>query len=291
MLKRIILFLLSVWVILSGCEETMDIEFDEIGEPKLVVEGSISTDTAAHIVKLSWTSDFFSVEGPEMVTGANVSISDNGGSIYVLSESEPGIYQTNPDVYGVIGRTYTLHVTLTDGRTFEATDEINEVPVIDSLKQSNNYNHFDPSMDMFGWGYDIIYYGPEPEGVGDYYMWNLYINDTLMNDTIIESIFTDDVFVDGNYIFDFELFFVNENDIHGNTAKITVETKAISKGYYNFLIGLMLETVWRGSPWDGPPANIPSNVKPEGYGYFHAYSNYKKSIYIKQTDRGKKAIL
>ena len=291
MLKRIILFLLSIWALLSGCEEKMDVEFDKTSEPKMVVEGSISTDTTAHKVILSRTSDFFSVDPQNMITNANVSISDNEGNVFILTETEPGIYLTSPDVFGVIGREYALHITLDDGQSFEASDVLNDVPVIDSLKHSNNYNHFDPSMDMFGWGYDIIYYGPEPEGIGDYYMWDLYINDTLMNDTIIESIFTDDVFVDGNYIKDLELFMISENDIHGDSAKITLETKAISKGYYDFLTGLMLETVWKGSPWDGPPANVETNIKPEGFGYFHAYANYKKSIYVRQTERGKKAIL
>lgn len=291
MLRRIIIYLVTLWALLSGCEEKMDIEFDDAITQKLVVEGSISTDTTAHQVMLSWTTSFFSLEEKDMVSGASVQISDNEGNVFPLIENEPGIYTTSPDVYGEVGRTYTLSIQLADGSQYTATDEIyTAAPPIDSLRHSNNYNHFDPSMDFFGYGYDVIFYGPEPAGIGDYYMWNMYINDTLANDTIYESIFTDDVFVDGNYIKDFTLGFIPEGDIHGDSAKLTIETKLITKQYYDFLIGLMLETVWRGSPWDGPPANVPTNIKPEGFGFFHTYSNYKKSIYIPKTERGVKMV-
>lgn len=292
MLKKLILFLLSLWMILTGCEEKLDYKIDHFETANLVVDGCISTDTTSHKVMLSWSADFFTQEPQNMETGAIVTISDNQGNMFPLHETtEPGIYATESGVYGIVGNTYTLHIELEDGRTYYASDKINRVPQIDSLKQSNNYNHFDPSTDHFGYGYDILYYGPEPAGMGDYYLWNVYVNDTLLNDTILEAVFTDDEFVDGNYIKEFELAFINENELHTDTAEVTIETNSISKEYFLFLIGVMLETVWRGSPWDGPPANPESNIKPEGRGFFHACARSKKSICIVKTPRGAKKVL
>jgi len=45
---------------------------------------------------------------------------------------------------------------------------------------------------------------------------------------------------------------------------------SISGDYYDYLVGLMLETVWKGSPWDGPPANAASNISNGALGYFRA---------------------
>jgi hypothetical protein len=52
---------------------------------------------------------------------------------------------------------------------------------------------------------------------------------------------------------------------------------SISKAYYDFLTALMIETVWRGTPWDGPPANIPGNISNGGKGFFRASAVTRKS--------------
>jgi len=38
----------------------------------------------------------------------------------------------------------------------------------------------------------------------------------------------------------------------------------------------MLETVWRGTPWDGPPANVPGNIN-NGQGVFRAADVKRKT--------------
>ena len=113
-MRKIFLFILSLSVfILSGCEEIMDLQFEGSGLKTLVVEGKITTDTTAHQVMLSWTGDFFNKPPQDMVTGAILTLSD-GEKTFNLSETQPGIYSTDPDIYGEPGKTYTLNIRLSD---------------------------------------------------------------------------------------------------------------------------------------------------------------------------------
>jgi hypothetical protein len=285
-MKNTGIFLSILAFFLLSCEEMMDVSFSSNVNKKLVVEGVFTTDTTAHQVMLSWTGDYFARDTQNMETDAVVSITD-GEKTMILTENinEPGIYRTDSNVYGETGKTYTLNIKLSDSSKYSATESISPLPEIDSITQSGNYNHMEYSTEKYGYGYDIIYFGPEPEGVGDYYLWSLYINDVLYTDTIFETVFADDEFIDGNYIRDIELFFIKEEEIPGDSAVIRLEMYSISEEYYLFLIGLMLETKWRGSPWDGPPANVPSNISNGARGYFRTSDKKTATMILYKTER------
>jgi hypothetical protein len=245
----------------------MDVKFSEEGAKKLIVEGSITTDTMPHRVLLTWSTDFFSNDSAQRVSGANVSITD-GVKSFKLTEGIPGVYLTEPSVYGENDKTYSLNITLTDGRKFSASDKITSLPDVDSITVRDTSLYMGPDKGDVS-GYAILYYGIEKPTPGDFYLWNLYINDTIFNKYYWNSTFTDDKFVNGSYIHDFMIYFVENKDVKTDTNSITLETLSISKNYYNFLVDSNQETVWRGSPWDAPPANISTNIT-DGAGFFKA---------------------
>jgi hypothetical protein len=266
-MKKILFFLLTIVTLLPACEEPMDVKFNEEGTKKLIVEGSITTDTIPHRVILSWSSDFFSNDSAQMVTNAILSITD-GVKIFNLSEKIPGVYFTEPSVYGVPDKTYSLNITLQDGRKFSASDKIVSLPEVDSVTVRDTSLYMGPDKGDVS-GYAILYFGLEKPEPGDYYLWNLYINDTIFNKYYWNSTFTDDKFVNGSYIHDFMVYFIEKPDLKKDTNAIVLETLSITKNYYNFLTDSNQETVWRGSPWDAPPANISTNVV-DGAGFFKA---------------------
>lgn len=283
-LKRLSLLLAAVVVLVAGsivtsCEEILDIEYKGDNVRELTVEGMITTETKRHRVRLSYTGDFFSQSGAEPVTGAEVTISD-GENIHILNEYRAGTYLTFSDVYGEVGKTYTLHIRLTDGSEYEASETLKACVPIDSIKQTRNYNSF-----LSGYGYDVLYYGPEPEPAGDYYMYLLYLDDVLYSDTITEVSFVSDEFVNGNYVHDFIIYRIREADLVHNPTEVTLEMYSISRQYYDFMTALLLETSWRGSPWDGPPANVPSNVSNNARGYFLAADVNRITRYFAPTPR------
>jgi len=270
--QKLIVWLVAVAGItaLLSCEDIMNVSFSGDSTQILVVEGGITTDTTWHRVKLSYTGDYFDKKEKVAVTGAEVSISD-GTQTISLRELVNGEYYTDINVYGEVGKTYTLHVKLLDGREYSASDYLRGCGTIDSISQSVNYNTWS------GYGYDVLFYGREKEPAGDYYMYLLYLNGKLYSDTITEVGFVSDEFINGKYISEFQVYRIREADLLIRPAKVTLEMISISKAYYDFLTALMIETVWRGTPWDGPPANIPGNISNGGKGFFRASAVTRKS--------------
>ncbi len=266
-------------LLLVSCEEVMDVSFSGDSSKNLVVQGSITTDTTAHQVTLSLTGDFFDKPVQEMVSGAEVTITD-GDTTYILTETEPGKYLTAPDVCGEVGKTYTLDIMLSDGRRYSASDHLSSCGDIDSIRQSANYNTY-----MFGYGYDVLFYGQEPPQQGDNYMYFLYINNVLYSDTLSEVIFANDEFVNGNYVGEFIVYRIRESDLQGDTSLVTLEMHSITPEYYDFMNAMMLETVWKGSPWDGPPANVNGNLNNGARGYFRASEIKRRSRIFRSSPR------
>lgn len=267
-MKNKLIFILSGILTLAACEEYIDVQFDNDSGSKLVVEGAITTDTTSHTIILSRSGDFFDKDVQMMESGAEITISD-GDTVIIYAEVETGVYQTDPEVYGTIGKDYHMNIKLDNGQVYIADETITALPEIDSVVAIPKAG-FDQNAGQITQGYYINYYGPEPKGLGNYYLWNLYIDGTLYSDSIHKQVFTGDEFVDGNYIKDFEIFFIPKSDLPSDTVEIEIEMFSISREYYDYLIGLLLETVWKGSPWDGPPANAVSNLSNGALGYFRA---------------------
>jgi hypothetical protein len=271
--------LVAILFILVSCEEIMNVDFAGDSTKNLVVDGAITTDTIQHQIILSYTGDYFAISAQEMATGAIVYITE-GPNIIPLRESKAGYYITDGSVAGKVGKKYTLHVKLPDGREYTASDSLEACAEIDSIRQSANYNTY-----MLGYGYDVLFYGHEPQPAGNHYMYELLINNTPYTDTITEVNFASDEFVNGSFVRNYQVFRINESDLKNVTNYVTLEMYSISKKYYEFLSALMVETVWRGSPWDGPPANIPGNVSNGGTGFFRASDVKRKSRIFVQLPR------
>ena len=252
----------------------MDVRFAGESAGHIAVEGGITTDTAAHWIMLSMSGDFFEKKPKVMVTNASITITDNDNNVFQLTETQPGVYRTDSDVYGIIGNTYTMNINLGDTASYQATETIRALPDIDSIRFEKTTG-FDMDAGLTH-GYNLLYYGTEPAGKGDYYFWSLYINNDQYTDSLYKNVFTSDDFVDGNYIKNLDLFFIPEDDLPADTMYVRLEMFSISEEYYDYIVGLMLETVWKGSPWDGPPANAVGNVNNDAYGFFTAED--KKTI-------------
>jgi hypothetical protein len=280
-MKKILYCLLTAAFIIPACEEPMDVTFNEEGSKKITVEGSITTDTMSHRVILSWSGDFFSSDLQQMVSNADLSITD-GEKSFKLSEKSPGVYFTDQNVYGETDKTYTLNITLQNGSEYSASDRIFSLPVIDSVLVRDTTLYTGPDKGDVE-GYAVLYFGWEKPEPGDYYLWNLYINDTIFNKYSWNSTFTDDKFVNGSYIRDFMVYFIEKSDLKRDTNEIVLESLSISKNYYNFLLDSNVETVWRGSPWDAPPSNITSNVV-DGSGFFSASTVKRNKIIVRKKN-------
>ncbi|MDT8308456.1 MAG: DUF4249 family protein [Bacteroidales bacterium] len=259
--------LLATVLTYSACTEKIDLTLDK-SFSRIVIEGSITDEEKAHTVKLTTSTDYFYNQSAPPVTGAVVTISDSVNT-FLLSETSPGIYQTDTHVAGVPGKTYTLTINGVDingdGNTeqYTASEKMRFPLILDSITTAiQNPGQHPPLYNVSGWG-------QEPPTLNDAYQWVYYINGTLITDTLSKTIFTNDQLVNGSYIPGL-MMFENIKAAPGDT--LTVETRSITQQYLDFLINLMTETLWNMGSVGGPPANIIGNVDNGGLGYFSARS-------------------
>ncbi len=265
----------SLW----NCTERIELELDST-YVRMVVEGSVTTDTMAHWVRLSVTSDYFYNQSAPAVTGAEVLI-DDGDKIHVLMESDtlPGWYLTSPDYHGVPGRTYTLNIRNVDinqdgaMEEYNATSRMNPVNPIDSI-QLEYFNTFFTGYQVRVWAWD----SPDP----DWYVFKVWKNAVLITDTLYELIVQDDQFFNGNYTYGIPSQFLSDDkpeEVVNVGDTITFEINGITEDYYNYIIEAQSQVFPQTPLFSGPPANIRSNIDNDAIGFFAAYSvNYSSTI-------------
>jgi len=266
--KSKVILLLSIAVL--SCTERIDVKLDE-SYTRLVVEGSITTDTLKHKVLLSTTSDYYFNKPPVMVKGAGVTISD-GTTTEVLLEESPGIYSTDSLFAGVAGRTYTLNVDLETPiggfKDYKASSTLLPVARLDSISLAFHLS----------WGpggiWEVKSYLLDPP-TQDYYRILISRNSTLLTDTLYEWYVTDDIFFNGNYTNGAGIGYLVQ-DYHDNTVSpgdtITAEVNGIGKDYASFIWDAQSE-IWGSNPlFSGPSANIKGNINNGAIGFFAAYS-------------------
>ncbi|RIH64082.1 DUF4249 domain-containing protein [Mariniphaga sediminis] len=242
----------------------------------LVVEGLLTDVEQEHIVKLSRTLPVVGNKNPETVSGAQVTIND-GTTTFELAEKEPGIYATNNNVKGEIGKKYTLHIRL-EGKDYYASDSLVAAPSIEPVEYTTSQFNDDFYMftlrGNFGsavpYKYRMVYQIPDdaseyyPPGweAPDWYTRRISENDRILLDStffIHGAVEPAALLIYGEY---------TRNGILRGTM-ITEYVHSMSNSYYQFIRAMMSETEWRGVGVVGSiPANVPGNISNGAYGFF-----------------------
>lgn len=281
MINKLLSFL-AVFLIAVSCTEEIEITLDST-YTRLVVDGTIESDTGIYRVTLTKSADYFSNTAVPKVVNANVFLSD-GDDIFVLQESESGtsgIYETNAGFAGQVGKNYTLHVELPEPiagkNVFEASSVLKPVTRLDSIAA---VFHSD-------WGREGIWtiklWAQEPGDEINYYLFNFYRNGVLMTDTITKKVVSDDKFYNGSYMTGVDVIYINnahkwETIYPGDI--VTLQMSGITKEYFNF-IDQVKQAGFSIPFFSGPPANVQGNINNGGIGFFTAYSNSFKSAVVK----------
>lgn len=257
-------------LLLVSCQENIDFDLNTDKE-RLVVDGLITNVKKKHLVKLTRTTSFYKEEAPPAATGAIVSVSD-GSTSWPLVEEEPGMYYTS-DIAFAVNKNYTLSIDY-DGATYTASDYLYDDLKIDTAVVALN-NKFDFEEGKELPFFDLILFAQEKQGLGDYYLWKYQVKkpDTAFKDMTpkySDWTYGSDEFVDGNNPESGWPLFegIDPEEIPLNT-EVHLQTFVISKSYYDFL-DAMGKQVERGSLFDGPPANVPTNLENGALGFFTA---------------------
>ena len=107
------------------------------------------------------------------------------------------IVESGSQYLGETGKEYTVTIE-TDGVTITGSDFLAPVEPIDSIQVHSSLRGDNRFLGVFT-------FGNEPAGQGNYYKWDIYINNEFLNESDYLVIASDEL-VDGNYVNGFEIF-------------------------------------------------------------------------------------
>lgn len=266
-----LIFLFISGMMITSCTERIDVELDD-SYSRLVVDGQlISDDSLRQAIILTESSSYFYNQPPPPVTNADVLVKDENGSTTLLSEEAPGVYYLPEGFKAEIGMNYTLDIELAaeiDGKlkysASTSTPGIGDTVYIGLEYQPD-------------WGDDGYYvvqcYYWDPPGP-NWYMFNIYKNDTLLTDTITEKQVVDDQFYDGGFTNGIGVGYLNQSRKDEKLRPgdvITFQACSVTEGYANFVWQVQEEVSFSTPLFSGPPANVYGNLSDGAIGYFTSY--------------------
>ena len=125
-----LLSILFSGLLFMSCEKVIDVDLKD-AEPRLVIEGNITSDTGPYVVSLSKSGSYFDYNTLERVGGGEIIITDEDGNSEVLSEVSTGIYQTE-NMQGLENTNYSIQV-VSDGETYSAEEYLPNKVEIDTM--------------------------------------------------------------------------------------------------------------------------------------------------------------
>jgi hypothetical protein len=277
------------FIILMGIACTEEIQMPlESTYVRLVVDGEINTDTAVHRVRLSRSGDALNEKPGNVISNAIVTITDGSETFYLTENTaNPGVYETDSTVFGVVGKTYTLNISNVDVdndgtmEEYSASSQIPHINPIDSIQV--NYE----VIDSYNKGWLINLYALEIGGGRNFYLLKAWKNGVLLTDSTHECTrFSDNTGFEGQYYDGFSVYYLDYNKLDERLVKgdvVTLEMEGITGKYKDFLQAFITEYQPKIPLFSGPSSNIPTNVIPsdKAVGFFNAYSCMRSSTVYK----------
>lgn len=257
---------------MTACEEVIDLDLGN-SQPKIVMEGLITTDTGPYQLTISQSVDFGETNDFPPVVGAVVTVTDEDGNSEVFREAADGVYNTI-DLQGERGKTYRMDVEYA-GEFYSASSTIpgTRVP-IDSLA----YEFMEESL-FVKEGYYITAYLTDPAIEVNYYRIKVFVNGEPYYFEIGDNTFKDD----NLWYFNDQFFDGKQMDIEFPHTlqvgdKVELELYQVDKSTYDYYrtLGEL------GGIGGVAPANPLSNWSNEALGYFGAVSVEYASLVIEE---------
>ena len=267
---------------LTSCENVIDLD-TATGPTQLVVDGWITNQPGAQTITLSWSASYFSNTTPKPVLAAEVTVTDNLGTVYQFKDlAGNGKYVwagTGKDTLGHIGRTYTLKVK-NQADVYTAVNQIKRVPAVDSIVYQKETLPFNPDKGPKE-GFIVSFYARDFVGEGDTY-WikpvirgKAVVNKATSISTVYDAAFNAGAPSDGLIFIQPLRQAITTDSLYSAGASVGVELHSITQEAFAFL-NQVREQAANGGLFATPITNVKSNVvnaNPAGekaLGYFGA---------------------
>ncbi len=277
---KTIAYLLFASAALMACEETVQLDPRQTPS-KIVIEGLVTNVAGRQYVKVSRTTGFYQPGPTPRVTNADVHVVDDLGNMVMFAHNpnqhpdSSGYYFPSSPFTGQIGRVYTVSVDV-NGEIYTASDKMTHTLQIDSLLVQKDLSTSDHDQDL-GRIYQVLVYGKEPGDSKDFYLVNVYRNDTIVYNAKRGAFILDDQAV--------------TEEINGVPAPANfrlndhamVECLSLSREAYVFYNGMSRLTTGSGGMFDSPPANPVTNLSNGAMGFFQASAVVSSKIVVKEN--------
>ncbi|MBN2632760.1 MAG: DUF4249 domain-containing protein [Bacteroidales bacterium] len=298
--------ILSLLFTFCGCVTEYIPDLHE-NEELLVVEGLITDQPVANVIKIYKTDPLWTNDFRTPLENCSVWISDDSGKTDTLEQQREGVFVTDPATFtGVPGKTYTLHFTALSGtelRTYESLPvKMLPVPPVDSVyyeKQDYVYNHLPFE------GCRICIDTRDPSGQCNYYRWE-YVETwefrlpfdvankvCWVTEESEEILIKDASMFSGNSILKYPVKNItNPVDRLGIRYSILVNQYSLSEEEYSFWERLGNSREQVGGLYDIIPSSIPGNIfcveekLEKVLGYFSVSAIKSERLTIKEKFKG-----
>jgi hypothetical protein len=295
-------------LLISGCI-TQFVPVIQEEKELLVVQGLITDQPGSDTIRLSKSLPLGVKSSARTVSGCIVSITDDLGNIFYLTQPEAGIYVTPPSFQAKTGRSYTLHITANsefNHLNFESIPMLlKPVPPIDSLYYEKKVIE---KPDGFFQGVEecqIYLDTHDPSNSCRFYRWEY--SETWMLRLLFDvpnhicwlSEKSNVVYIQTTKAFSEDrikrrpvIYISNQTDRLRTRYSILVNQYSLNEDEYLYWEKIQNITDKVGGLYDLIPASVPSNIRciesPEEkvLGYFSVSSKASKRIFIKENFAG-----
>ncbi len=271
-------------IITAACTEIIDIDLDT-SDSKLIVYGSITTDTMNHCIRLTQSVPVYSTPQALPVSNATVYIMEDN-TRYNLTEdfNNPGYYYTADNVYGKSSATYRLYIEDVNINGVTSFQAETQMPTLIEGYQTDYLDSINVTYNKDWDGWVINGWAKEPQNMRNYYMFRVKINDVLYSDSLDNLILVDDKFFNGTTTSGVTYYFIRERDTLKVGSKVTLELCAITSEHYQYLIEAQAASRPQFPLFSPPPANPRTNVNNGALGFFSAYAIIRTSYVMSEKD-------
>ena len=293
-ISRILIWIAAA-VFAVSCVDDFTPDVKDAPESILVIDGMLTTEPAAHRVRLSMSAPFGTPSSQiPVVSGASVSIWDGEKTITLQEDAGTGCYYTPDDYCGQEGRTYRLDVEVDiDGehRHYSAEDTM---PLKGIRADAMDYYRMSDTLWMFTiWGQDL-------PGIASHYAGELVVHDRRL--PVGQWVFIDGLSMfDGNYLFAGEyLPYLCSSLIPSEVPltplvegdQVTLNFYSLSDFFYSWILAMTNETNARIPMLSSQPANLPSNINGDDVtGCFALADVTKVIVTVTNPDRTREEML
>ena len=255
-LKLIIAFFT---VLISSCEKVIHLDLNT-AEKKYVIEATVTDQPGTAEVLLSQTKNFDDNNQFIGVSGAVITVKEEGGLLTTFTEISPGRYEA-PGLAGTSGKSYDLSINVAVN-AFTATSTMPARVNLDSVYTSDELIFTDTRKIV-----NVVF--QDPAGRGNNYRFIQYVNNLKEKQLFIQN----DDYTDGRLNITKLYYFADDKSdstIIKSGDSLRVDMLCIDPNVYKYWYSRARNT--NGDNNNVTPANPVSNIQGGALGYFSAHT-------------------